>query len=87
MQRASALNAPMNDLIAVHVAGGLTEASGEVLWTQGDNVPIFHFQPRIMVATGHITVFAADKQRLFWERRRSTFSQFSKSSSIVFPTT
>lgn len=61
IQQARALNAPINDLIAVHVAGGLTEANG-FLWTQGDNVPFFHFQPRIVVSMiGHITVFAADK--------------------------
>ena len=69
MQRVRALNASMNDLIAAQVAGGLVEARGDVLWAEGDKVPFFHFQSRIVVQFGQITVLAADKQRLFWERR------------------
>lgn len=88
MQQARALNTPMNDLIAVYVANCLTEARGDVLWTQGDNVPFFHFQPKIVVSTEQTQSWQQISRDCFGRDVQTPSLNFLiKSSSMVFPTT
>ena len=82
-----ALKAPMKDLIELQVCGGSTRARADILCAEGVKVPAFHCQPKIVVRRGQTTVFLADKERLFADKRSSTRSQLNKISSSELPQT
>ena len=82
-----ALKAPMKDRIELHVFGGSTTASADILCMQGVNVPAFHCHPNMVVRIGHTTVLVADKERLFVDNRSRTRSQLANTSSSELPHT
>lgn len=48
------------DLICVQVLGVSDFFNAHTLWSDGDRVPFFHNQQRIVVEAGAMTVFEAD---------------------------
>ena len=83
--RARTLYAPMNDFIAPTFCGGGHKDNTDTRCGLAVSVPSDQVQPRIVVDFGLITVFEAERRKLFLWRAPKTLIQFSSSSSGVLP--
>ena len=81
---AKTLKAPIYDRRPLIVLGKSHEDNVDIRCLVADNCPLFHFQPRITVDVGQITVFSGDKHCSHLCSAVRTAHYISRSSSRLF---
>ena len=67
------------------VFGGVKEERAAIRWREARIEPREHIQPRMVVETGEIMVFLAERRRSHLSRAARTFLQLNRSSVGVLP--